>query len=206
MGVERYRWRIERWRNPRGLGVILILLLRTGLGFQQGIQIRADSYSGDRPSCRRCASHLHRHGCYYRYAGPTGGQRWAVQRYWCPGCGLTISVLPVDRLPYRPLEGPRVEAFFNAQAGIGSGPDPPPGVLEAGCLRRAWTRFQTRVSRLKEAFGQLIPSVISEAAHLWKQMRLAKETLAAILGFLARTGNLSLLGDYRCLRLPEAAD
>ena len=129
-----------------------------------------------------------------------------MQRYWCPGCGLTISVLPVDRLPYRPLEGLRVEAYFNAQAGIGSGPDPPPGVLEAGCLRRAWTRFQTRVSRLKEAFGQLIPSVISEAAHLWKQMRLAKETLAAILGFLAQTRNLSLLGDYRCLRLPEAAD
>ena len=129
-----------------------------------------------------------------------------MQRYWCPGCGLTISVLPVDRLPYRPLEGLRLEAYFNAQAGIGSGPDPPPGVLEAGCLRRAWTRFQTRVSTLKEAFGQLIPSVISEAAHLWKQMRLAKETLAAILGFLARTRNISLLGDYRCLRLPEAAD
>jgi len=135
-----------------------------------------------------------------------GGERWAVQRYWCPGCGLTISVLPVDRVPYRPLEGLRLEAYFNAQAEIGSGPDPPPGVLEAGCLRRAWTRFQTRVSMLKEAFGQLIPSVISEAAHLWKQMRLAKETLAAILGFLARTRNLSLLGDYRCLRLPEAAD
>jgi hypothetical protein len=129
-----------------------------------------------------------------------------VQRYWCPGCGLSISVLPVDRLPYRPLEGPRVEAFFNAQAGIESGPDPPPGVLEAGCLRRAWTRFQTRVSRLKEAFGQLIASVISEAAHLWKQMRLAKETLAAILRFLGQTRNISLLGDYRCLGLPEAAD
>ena len=33
-------------------------------------------------------------------------------------------------------------------------------------------------------------------------MRLAKETLAAILGFLAQTRNISLLGDYRCLRLP----
>jgi len=105
-------------------------------------------------------------------------------------------------LPYRPLEGPRVEAFFNAQAGIGSGPDPPPGVLEAGCLRRAWTRFTTRVSPLKEAFGQLISSVISEAANLWKEMRLAKETLAGILGFLAQSRNISLLGDYRCLRLP----
>jgi hypothetical protein len=59
---------------------------------------------------------------------------------------------------------------------------------------------------LKEAFGLLIPSVISEPAQLWKQMRLAKETLAAILGFLAQSCNISLLGDYRCLRLPTARD
>ena len=129
-------------------------------------------------------------------------KRFAVQRYWCPVCELTISVLAADRLPYRSVEGPRLEAFFNAQAGIGSGPDPPPGWLEAGCLRRAWTRFQTRVSTLKEAFGLLIPSVISGAVHLWKQMRLAKKTLAAILGFLGQTRNISLLGDYRCLCLP----
>ena len=125
-----------------------------------------------------------------------------VQRYWCPDCELTISVLPADRLPYRSVEGPRLEAFFNAQAGIGSGPDPPPGQLEAGCLRRAWTRFQTRVSTLKEAFGLLIPSGLSGVTQLWKQMRLAKESLAAILVFLAQTRNISLLGDYRCLRLP----
>lgn len=125
-----------------------------------------------------------------------------VQRYWCPECELTISVLSADRLPVRSVEGPRLEAYFNAQAGIGSGPDPPPGELEAGCLRRAWTRFQTRVATLKEAFGLLIPSVISSAAQLWKQLRLARKTLAAILGFLAHTRNTSLLGDYHCLRLP----
>ena len=125
-----------------------------------------------------------------------------MQRYWCPECELTVSVLPAERLPYRPLEGQRVQSYFDAQAGIGSGPDPPPGVLEAGCLRRAWTRFQTRVSTLKEAFGLLIPSVLSGAAQLWEQMRLAKETLAAILGFLAQSRNISLLGDYGCLRLP----
>jgi hypothetical protein len=129
-----------------------------------------------------------------------------VQRYRCPGCGLTISVLPANRLPYRALEAERLQSYLDAQAGIGTGPDPPPGELEAGCLRRAWARFQTRVSTLKEAFGLLIPSVISGAAHLWEQMRLAKETLATILGFLAQARNLSLLGDYRCLRLPEAAD
>ena len=171
--------------------------------FHLGIQVRADSFAGDRPSCLRgCSSRLHRHGCYHRYSRSSGEQRFRVQRYWCPDCGLTISVLPADRLPYRPVEGARLEAFFNAQAGIRSGPDPPPGVLEAGCLRRAWTRFQARVSTLQEAFGLLIPSVISGAAHLWEQMRLAKETLATILGFLAQTRNISLLGDYHCLRRP----
>ncbi len=129
-----------------------------------------------------------------------------MQRYWCPECELTISVLPADRLPYRALEGVRIQSYFDARAGIGSGPDPPPTELEAGCLRRAWTRFQTRVSILKEAFGLLVPSVISKAEQLWEQMRLAKETLRGILGFLAQSRNLSLLGDYRCLRLPQVAD
>jgi hypothetical protein len=55
---------------------------------------------------------------------------------------------------------------------------------------------------LKEAFGLLIPSVLSGPAQLWRQLRLAKPTLAAMLGFLAQTGNRSLLGDYGCLRVP----
>lgn len=129
-----------------------------------------------------------------------------MQRYRCPECGLTISVLPAERLPYRALEVERLQSYLDAQAGIGTGPDPPPRQLEAGCLRRAWTRFQTRVSKLKEAFGLLIESVISGPEPLWRQLRQAKNSLVAILGFLAQTRNLSLLGDYRCLRLPEAAD
>lgn len=125
-----------------------------------------------------------------------------MQRFWCPDCGLTVSVLPADRLPYRPVEASRLEAFLNHQAGVGSGPDPPPDVLEAGCLRRAWTRFQARGEDLKNAFGLLIPSVIASARDLWKQMRVAKQSLAAILQFLGQTRNISLLGDYRCLRVP----
>lgn len=177
--------------------------LRTGSCFDPGIQIREDSFTGDRPNCpRKCSGSLHRHGCYHRYRQPEGNERIAVQRYWCPVCEITVSVLPADRLPYRPLELPRVEAFFNAQAKVGSSPDPPPGQLEAGCLRRAWTRFQTRVSALKEAFGLLIPSAICGAAQLWKALRLAKGSLESILGFLAQTRNTSLLGHYWCLRLP----
>jgi hypothetical protein len=55
---------------------------------------------------------------------------------------------------------------------------------------------------LKNAFGLLITSVIPSVSDLWNQMRVAKESLAGILGFLGQTRNISLLGDYRCLRLP----
>lgn len=96
-------------------------------------------------------------------------------------------MLPAERLPDRPVEGARWEAFFNEQAEAGSGPDPPPGELEAGCLRRAWARFQTRVPLLREVFGLLVNSAITSAAALWKQMRLAKATLPGILRYLAQS-------------------
>jgi hypothetical protein len=97
----------------------------------------------------------------------------------------------------------RVEAYFNEQAEVGSGPDPPPEVLEAGSLRRAWARLQTRVVRLKEVFGLLVPAVLTSTEHLWQQMRLAKGTLGQMLSFLAHADKISLLGDYRCLQLPS---
>jgi len=115
---------------------------------------------------------------------------------------LTISVLPLTRLPYRPVTVARLQAFLDGQAGVGCGLDPPPDPLEAGCLRRAWARFQTRGRILQDAFGLLVASVISGAADLWKQMRRAKESLGGILHFLAQSGKRSLLGDYCCLRLP----
>ena len=159
-------------------------------------------FKGERPSCLRgCPGRVHRHGCYFRYARPSGEQSFGVQRFLCVECGLTISVLAADRLPYRPVEEPRLEAFFNEQAEAGSGPDPPPAQLEAGCLRRAWKRFQTRVRTLIEAFGLLI-DITDSAGALWKQMRLAKGTLPAILRYLAQGHKCSLLGDYQCLRVP----
>jgi len=145
---------------------------------------------------------VHRHGHYFRYAQPSGSATFPVQRFLCPECGLTISVLPGDRLPYRAVAGPRLEAHFNEQAEAGTGPDPPPDELEAGCLRRAWTRLQTRVVQLQEAFGLLLASLPDSAGALWKQMRLAKGTLQGILHYLAQTHKRSLLGDYRCLRAP----
>lgn len=177
--------------------------LQTGSGFQALIQIRSDSFAGERPPCpRNCPGQVHKHGSYFRYATPSGTRRTRIQRFYCPRCELTVSVLPLEHLPYCPVPLARLEAFLDGQAGIASGLDPPPGPLEAGCLRRAWARFETRVIVLQEAFGLLCPSVISGARDLWRQMRRAKESLRGILGFLAQSGKRSLLGDYLCLRLP----
>jgi hypothetical protein len=54
---------------------------------------------------------------------------------------------------------------------------------------------------LIEAFGLLI-DITDSAGALWKQMRLAKGTLPAILRYLAHGHKCSLLGDYQCLRVP----
>ncbi len=101
---------------------------------------------------------MHRHGLYLRFCKPTGKERFRVQRFLCPRCGYTVSVLPGTRLTYRPLEVERLQGFFDTQAEVRCGLDPPPGLIEAGCLDRAWNRFLTRVNVLQDTFGQMLPA------------------------------------------------
>jgi hypothetical protein len=115
-------------------------------------------------------------------------------------CGHTVSVLPGTRLTYRPLEVERLQGFFDTQAGIRCGLDPPPGPVEAGCLQRAWDRFLTRVNTLKESFGQMLPAELRTALQLWKGLRRSVGSTEQMLRFLARACKRSLLGDYACLR------
>ena len=123
-----------------------------------------------------------------------------MQRYLCPPCGHTVSVLPANRLPYRPLEVERLQGSFDAQAEVSGGLDPPPGLLEAGCLQRAWNRFLTRVKVLEDAFGQILPAELHTAQQLWKELRRGVGSAEDMLWFLARHCKRSLLGDYACLR------
>ena len=123
-----------------------------------------------------------------------------MQRYLCPPCGHTVSVLPPNRLPYRPLEVERLQAHFDAQAEVSSGLDPPPEPIEAGCLQRAWKRFLTRVDPLKDAFGQMLPAALPSARQLWRQLRQGVGSAEQMLRFLALCCKRSLLGDYACLR------
>jgi len=123
-----------------------------------------------------------------------------MQRFLCPPCGHTVSVLPAHRLSYRPLEVERLEGAFDAQAEVGTGLDPPPEPIEAGCLQRAWNRFLTRVQVLPDALGQMLPAELPTAQQLWQALRRGVGSAEAILGFLARHCQRSLLGDYACLR------
>jgi hypothetical protein len=109
-------------------------------------------------------------------------------------------VLPPLRLTYRPLELERLQGFFDAQAKVSSGLDPPPGPVEAGCLQRAWNRFLTRVDVLKNAFGQLLPSELHTGQVLWLELRRGVGSAEQMLRFLAQSCKRSLLGDYACLR------
>ncbi len=143
---------------------------------------------------------MHCHGSYQRYAQPNGEKKFSIERYLCVPCGRTVSVLPPNRLSYRPLEAKRLEGHFDAQAKVSAGLDPPPGPIEAGCLQRAWKRFLTRVKVLKDTFGQILPVELSGAEQLWKQLRRCVGSTEQILRFLALNCKRSLLGDYACLR------
>lgn len=146
---------------------------------------------------------MHRHGCYRRYASPDGEGKEGIQRYCCRPCGVTVSVLPPHRLPYRAVRAERLQADFDRRAGLApQGPDPPPTVLETGCLQRAWSSLVARVPRLKDTFGQLLPSGILDVRHLWRALRRTKNSVATMLRFLSEHHHISLLGDYQCLRPP----
>ena len=123
-----------------------------------------------------------------------------MQRFLCVRCGHTVSVLPGTRLTYRPLEVGRLQGFFDTQAGISCGLDPPPGLVEAGCLQRAWNRLLARVLVLEDAFGQILPSELHTAEQVWKELRRGMGLAEDMLRFLARHCKRSLLGDYACLR------
>ena len=147
---------------------------------------------------RGCSGKVHRHGFYWRFADPEGSKQERIQRYRCPGCGLTFSVLPRHRLPYRAVRAKRLQRDFDRRAGIQTpGLDPPPRPVEAGCLQRAWRALSARVTTLKEAFGQLVDSTVSEVTAFWASLRRSQDSVPKILCFLSQHHHISLLGNYR---------
>lgn len=154
-----------------------------------------------------CPGTVHRHGTYERFADPAGAkdqeEEESIQRYLCYFCGLSFSVLPPHRLPYRPIRAERLQAEFDKRAGIQTQSlDPPPRAAEAGCLQRAWSVLTKRVATLKDAFGQLISKPVSDGTSFWTSLRQSFDSVSKMLCFLSEHHRISLLGNYRCLRPP----
>jgi len=164
------------------------------------MQVRQSSIRGDRPWCPAGRDHsVHAHGCYHRYAKTDGLETIRIGRWLCTVCGGTISVLPDDRLPYRPVTVGMVCRYIDYML-CGLSP-PEPQVLtvkEGGCLARALQAFNQHIPRLTQALGQILTTITTSAAQLWTQLRRGRN-LGAILRFLADEFKTSLLRDYDCL-------
>ena len=119
------------------------------------MQLREGSFHGPRPTCRaHPKQRVHRHGFYVRFENCDSQRRLRIERFVCPRCGRTLSVLPKNRLPFIALNTTIVESEFDARA---SGTDPPSqSEKERGCLRRAFERFAARVTSLCALLGQMI--------------------------------------------------
>ena len=157
-----------------------------------------------RPVCPcGCGGPVDRHGCYERNADPEGTLKERIQRYLSRACGLTFSVLPPHRLPYRSIRVGRLQADFDQRAGIQTQSlDPPPRAVEADGLQRAWSVLTKRVSILQDAFGQLMAKTVSDGASLWANLRQSFDSVPKMLCFLSEHHRISLLGNYRCLQPP----
>jgi hypothetical protein len=161
--------------------------------------VARSSFEGSRPSCpRHPDQRVHRHGSYERYENCDSHQRSPIERFVCPRCGRTLSVLPKNRLPYVAVNTTILESDFDARA---SGTDPPSSSeKERGCLRRAFERFAGRVTPLCALLGQMIRRIKPSVSECWRQLR-QLDNLEAILLLLQRKFNTSLLADYRCLQV-----
>ena len=163
------------------------------------MQTRQSLLTGDRPTCPVDPKHsIHAHGKYSRHANcqELTKSKW-IRRFLCFLCGHTISVLPDDTLPYRPVSVPLVQASFDAKAW--GQPEPPVTEAERGCLKRAWRRFIQRLAALTAVLGQVMQIGKADAKQSWLQLR-QLGNLAKILQLLGRHCKTSLLGDYLCLK------
>ena len=163
------------------------------------MQTRFSLLSKARPPCALDPTHrVHCHGRYSRQGDckKIPALVW-ILRFLCLICGRTISVLPDELLPYRPISAAKVQEHFDALAK--DQPIPSATEIEQGCLKRAWERFTRRCAALAALLGQMMQLVSLEPKLIWLQLR-RWGSLSDILLRLARPFNTSLLHDYLCLK------
>ena len=154
----------------------------------------------DCAQCKGCAI-LHKHGSFTRWRGVDGTRSESVQRYICPRCRSTWSVIPSGMMPYRSIEVERFEELADSQLGsTGGDARPPPATeKEEGCIRRAMKKLSERIPLLCGLLGQQMPAPVGmDIGSFWRALRKLGST-GEILLRLARDFKTLLLRCYRSL-------
>ena len=154
----------------------------------------------DCAQCKGCAI-LHKHGSFTRWRGVDGTRSESVQRYICPRCRSTWSVIPPGMMPYRSIEVERFQELADSQLGSTGGDARPPSATEKeeGCIRRAMKKLSERIPLLCGLLGQQMPAPVGmDIGSFWRALRKLGST-GEILLRLARDFKTSLLRCYRSL-------
>jgi hypothetical protein len=136
---------------------------------------------------------MHRHGSYRRKR--CGGSR--VERFCCPVCRLSCTVLPPGLLPYRSSSVPELEQHFDQRLAA----EPVVSAAQRPrALERALSDFTRRRQPLCDLLGQLISPAQASLPQLWRHLRKSLGSLETVLELLHGRFGTSLLSDYRCLK------
>lgn len=150
------------------------------------------------PECPKCQSRkkvrMHRHGSYS--SKRRGGK--PIERFCCPRCRLTCTVLPVGMVPYRGSSVKELQDHFDQRLAV----EPVTGAVRwPRTLERALRDLESRRQRLCDVLGQLISPANATIEQIWLHLRKTIGSLEAILAMLHGTFRTSLFRDYRCLNV-----
>jgi hypothetical protein len=162
------------------------------------MQLGEQMLSNGSPKCPKCQGgkkvRMHRHGSYI--SKRRGGK--PIERFCCPRCGLTCTVLPVGVVPYRSSSVKELEDYFDQRLAV----EPVPGVVrKPRTLERALRDLGSRRQHLCDVFGQLISPANATIEQIWRHLRKTIGSLEAILAILHGKFRTSLFRDYRCLNV-----
>lgn len=152
------------------------------------------------PKCLHCHGRprMHRHGKCKRTG--SDGLPTMLQRYRCPLCLRTCSILKDGMLPYRRISAEQLQICLD-------NPQQLRGESDSKPVRSAVKSFEQRTRRIAMVMGALLRlpvgvSVSEFNTRLWEELRRVYGNAATILRELASSFGTSLLHDYRCLIRP----
>jgi transposase-like protein len=157
------------------------------------------------PKCLHCHGRprMHRHGTCRRTG--SDGLPTMLQRYRCPRCLRTCSILKDGMLPYRRVSAEQLQSCLDnpqhSQAKTESHKllKPVLSVAKRFHERTRWLVMLMGPGLLRLPLG-LTPGELSQ--RLWEALRRHYGDAATILRVLASSFRTSLLHDYRCLIRP----